>query len=106
MVGKKRLAEVPEEDEAFPRGGGDGLTPLEKRQLSVQAQADFEQEQSQGGDKSRQNKRKKRGTDVVSLKPRARPRETLCLRAGALPAACLRPCHCPPASDYASNMHK
>jgi hypothetical protein len=51
---KKRSApdqEVPEpeEEQAFPRGGGDKhLTPLEKRQLTQQATEDFQAEQKSG----------------------------------------------------------
>lgn len=41
-----------EEEEAFPRGGGDKLlTPLEKRRLSQQATADAEAEQKSGAKK-------------------------------------------------------
>ncbi|GBF92560.1 hypothetical protein Rsub_05174 [Raphidocelis subcapitata] len=43
------VAEAPDEDEAFPRGGGDRLlTPLQKRQLTAQANEDFEAEQKSG----------------------------------------------------------
>lgn len=49
-------ATVPEE-EAFPRGGGDKLlTPLEKRQLALQASEDFQAEQKAGGKKSKKAK--------------------------------------------------
>jgi len=40
---------LPGDDEAFPRGGGDKfLTPLQKRQLTQQANADFQTEQTTG----------------------------------------------------------
>jgi hypothetical protein len=40
---------APEEEEAFPRGGADDLTPLERRKLALQAEADFAQEQDTDG---------------------------------------------------------
>eukprot|EP00878_Enallax_costatus_P014766 GHUV01015450.1.p1 GENE.GHUV01015450.1~~GHUV01015450.1.p1 ORF type:complete len:212 (+),score=55.15 GHUV01015450.1:127-762(+) len=60
MVGKKRQdppVEVEEGD--FPRGGREDLTPLEKRQLSQQAEADFKQEQAADAPGKNQRKRLK-----------------------------------------------
>uniref|UniRef100_A0A383V4G5 S1 motif domain-containing protein n=1 Tax=Tetradesmus obliquus TaxID=3088 RepID=A0A383V4G5_TETOB len=65
MAGKKRppVSEEPavaDEDEAFPRGGRDDLTPLEKRQLSQQAEKDFHREQQTDDDGKKQKKKAKR----------------------------------------------
>jgi hypothetical protein len=72
MVGKKRppVSEEPavaDEEEAFPRGGRDDLTPLEKRQLSQQAEADFQREQQTDADGKKQKKKAKRSGDQVRL---------------------------------------
>lgn len=55
---KKRVVDeapaVTEEEEAFPRGGADSLlTPLQKRQLTAQANADAAAEQSGDGRKAK-----------------------------------------------------
>ena len=44
MAGGKRRHETDEAEEVFVRGGGDLLTPLEKRQIAHKAAADFDQE--------------------------------------------------------------
>eukprot|EP00775_Hariotina_reticulata_P002200 gene2200-2517_t len=59
MTSKKRTQPVQDDDEAFPRGGRDGLTPLEKRQLLQQAEADVKQEQATGTLDKRQRKKSK-----------------------------------------------
>lgn len=69
MVGKKRQEPPVEVEEGdFPRGGRQDLTPLEKRQLSQQAEADFKQEQAAGASGSSQRKRAKHAKDKVRLK--------------------------------------
>lgn len=70
MAGKKRppVSEEPavaDEDEAFPRGGRDDLTPLEKRQLSQQAEKDFHREQQTDDDGKKQKKKAKRSGEQV-----------------------------------------
>jgi hypothetical protein len=70
MAGKKRppVSEEPavaDEEEAFPRGGRDDLTPLEKRQLSQQAEADFQREQQTDADGKKQKKKAKLSGDQV-----------------------------------------
>jgi hypothetical protein len=61
------VAEAPDEDEAFPRGGGDRLlTPLQKRQLTAQANEDFEAEQKSG---KKQKKGKGSGGKVGRCPP-------------------------------------
>jgi hypothetical protein len=72
MVGKKRppVSEEPaavDEEEAFPRGGRDDLTPLEKRQLSQQAEADFQREQQTDADGKKQKKKAKRSGEQVCI---------------------------------------
>jgi hypothetical protein len=44
MAGGKRSHDAEEIEEVFVRGGGDLLTPLEKRQIAQKAAADFDQE--------------------------------------------------------------
>ncbi len=69
MSGKKRQqppAAVVEDDEAFPRGGADDLTPLERRKLALQAEADFRHEQDAGaaaGGEAPSKKKQKRAND-------------------------------------------
>ncbi|KAF6260185.1 hypothetical protein COO60DRAFT_1700424 [Scenedesmus sp. NREL 46B-D3] len=68
MAGKKRppASEEPvvaDEEEAFPRGGRDELTPLEKRQLSQQAEADFQREQQTDADGRKAKKKAKRSAN-------------------------------------------
>jgi hypothetical protein len=69
MSSRKRPAErqqpVVEEEEAFPRGGADDLTPLERRKLALQAEADFKHEQDAAGasGEAPSKKKQKRGND-------------------------------------------
>lgn len=80
MSGKKRPAKqqepaaaapaAVEEEEAFPRGGADDLTPLERRKLALQAEADFKHEQEEGAaadGEAPSKKKQKRGNDQVGL---------------------------------------
>ncbi|KAI0526659.1 hypothetical protein F5B22DRAFT_641799 [Xylaria bambusicola] len=56
------VSRLKEEEPLFPRGGGSVLSPLEHRQISIQAKQDvlFEQESGQAGKKAEQpSKRKK-----------------------------------------------
>ena len=46
---KRRGKEVPVDDEAFPRGGSDGLTHLERRSIEQAARAEVEVELAAGG---------------------------------------------------------
>jgi rRNA biogenesis protein RRP5 len=63
---------LKEEEPLFPRGGGSVLTPLEQKQISIQAKQDvlFE-EQSAGkkGDKTARKKKRKSRADETSTKP-------------------------------------
>lgn len=72
MSGKKRqqppVAAVVEDEEAFPRGGArdDDLTPLERRKLSLQAEADYRHEQeaeAAAGGEAPSKKKQKRTND-------------------------------------------
>lgn len=63
MAGKKRSAE--DDEEAFPRGGSQALTPLEKRQLEQQAKADLAQEQQEDVSGNSKGKRVKRSHHEV-----------------------------------------
>lgn len=66
MAGKKRQEPpVDVEEGDFPRGGREDLTPLEKRQLAQQAEADFKQEQAAEGSGSAQRKKAKHSRDKV-----------------------------------------
>ncbi|KAI1144125.1 nucleic acid-binding protein [Hypoxylon sp. FL0543] len=55
------ISRLKEEEPLFPRGGGSVLTPLEHKQISIQAKQDvlFEQESGQGKKPERASKRKK-----------------------------------------------
>ena len=102
MVGKKRQdppVEVEEGD--FPRGGREDLTPLEKRQLSQQAEADFKQEAAANQSGKNQRKRIKHSKDKVrrcarpnrhssahSSRPQSLPRAIPEATNGAMSAAC------------------
>ncbi|KAK4252154.1 hypothetical protein C7999DRAFT_27398 [Corynascus novoguineensis] len=65
------VSKLKEEEPMFPRGGGSVLTPLEQKQISIQAKKDvlFE-EQSAGkkGDKAAKKKRRKSRTDETAAK--------------------------------------
>lgn len=70
MSSKKRQQPVvEEEEEAFPRGGADDLTPLERRKLVLQAEADFkhEQEGAAGDAEAPTKKKQKRTNDQASF---------------------------------------
>lgn len=56
------VSRLKEEEPLFPRGGGSVLTPLEHKQISIQAKQDvlFEQESGQGAKKSDRVSKKKK----------------------------------------------
>ncbi|KAI2639857.1 nucleic acid-binding protein [Hypomontagnella submonticulosa] len=56
------ISRLKEEEPIFPRGGGSILTPLEHKQISIQAKQDvlFEQESGQSGKKTDRATKKKR----------------------------------------------
>ncbi|KAI1355729.1 hypothetical protein F5Y01DRAFT_269647 [Xylaria sp. FL0043] len=56
------VSRLKEEEPLFPRGGGSVLSPLEHRQISVQAKQDvlFEQESGQGAKKAEQSLKRKK----------------------------------------------
>lgn len=58
----KRARPAPvEDDEAFPRGGGETLTPLERKQVEAEARAEFEQELASGKQpKAKKSKREQK----------------------------------------------
>ncbi|KAI1410194.1 nucleic acid-binding protein [Hypoxylon sp. FL1857] len=60
-AGASTVSRLKEEEPLFPRGGGSVLTPLEHKQISIQAKQDvlFEQESGQGKKPERASKRKK-----------------------------------------------
>lgn len=64
------IARVKEEEPLFPRGGGSVLTPLEHKQITIQAKQDalFEEESGKATNKgekdSKKKKRKSSGKDV------------------------------------------
>lgn len=66
------VSKLKEEEPMFPRGGGSVLTPLEQKQISIQAKKDvlFE-EQSAGkkGDKAAKKKRRKSRADETATRP-------------------------------------
>ncbi len=49
---------LPAEEEAFPRGGADLLSPLEKRQLNARAKADAAREAAAEGGAARKRPKK------------------------------------------------
>lgn len=64
------VSRLKEEEPLFPRGGGSVLSPLEHRQISIQAKQDvlFEHESGQGAKKAEQSlKRKKSKTPKSKL---------------------------------------
>jgi hypothetical protein len=73
MVGKKRPAEAKpaevEEDEAFPRGGAEVLTALEKRQILEDAKRDFEAERAEGSGGAKRAKLDKASGAMMSSTP-------------------------------------
>jgi hypothetical protein len=75
----RRIINMVQEEEAFPRGGADLLSPLEKRQLNARAKADAAREAASDGGASR--KRSKKVRLFSSLLARVR------LRSMAGPAA-------------------
>ncbi len=65
------VTKLKEEEPLFPRGGGSVLTPLEQKQISIQAKKDvlFEEHSAaqKGGDKAaRKKKRKSRGDETAT----------------------------------------
>ncbi|KAI0541466.1 hypothetical protein GGR58DRAFT_456136 [Xylaria digitata] len=70
------VSRLKEEEPLFPRGGGSVLSPLEHRQISIQAKQDVLFEQEQGAKKSEQSsKRKKLKTPKNKLPNGARSTE-------------------------------
>lgn len=65
---EKRKADTNDEEEAFPRGGADVLTALEKRQIAEDARADFEADQKAGASGHGKGKRAKTGPQVGRLR--------------------------------------
>ena len=59
---RKRAVEAPVEDEAFPRGGADVLTPLERRRITERARADVQQ-----GDRAAKRPRKGQEEEQVGF---------------------------------------
>ncbi|RWA08492.1 hypothetical protein EKO27_g6606 [Xylaria grammica] len=77
-AGASGVSRLKEEEPLFPRGGGSILSPLEHRQISLQAKQDvlFEQESGQGTKKSEQpSKRKKSKTPKSKSSNSARSTE-------------------------------
>lgn len=73
MSSKKRQQPAvveEEEEEAFPRGGADDLTPLERRKLALQAEADFKHEQdgATGDAEAPTKKKQKRANDQAGYR--------------------------------------
>ncbi|KAL2135462.1 hypothetical protein VTI74DRAFT_8448 [Chaetomium olivicolor] len=66
------VSKLKEEEPLFPRGGGSVLTPLEQKQISIQAKKDvlFEEEKSAGkkGDKAARKKKRKSRADETETK--------------------------------------
>ncbi|KAI0840658.1 nucleic acid-binding protein [Hypoxylon sp. FL0890] len=60
-AGASTISRLKEEEPLFPRGGGSVLTPLEHKQISIQAKQDvlFEQESGQGKKPERASKRRR-----------------------------------------------
>ncbi|KAI1426670.1 hypothetical protein F5Y12DRAFT_712819 [Xylaria sp. FL1777] len=74
------VSRLKEEEPLFPRGGGSVLSPLEHRQISIQAKQDvlFEQESGEGAKKAEQTlKRKKSKTLKPNLEAGGRSAEDL-----------------------------
>jgi hypothetical protein len=71
MIGRKRVAKEPEveEEEAFPRGGGSLLTPLERRQVQQDAREDAEREMRSGAHKGKRHKVRGRGQGLFKGAP-------------------------------------
>ncbi|KAL2181483.1 uncharacterized protein P884DRAFT_214576 [Thermothelomyces heterothallicus CBS 202.75] len=65
------ISKPKEEEPLFPRGGGSVLTPLEQKQISIQARKDVlfeEQSESKKGDKAAKKKRRKSQVDATVAK--------------------------------------
>ncbi len=66
------VTKLREEEPLFPRGGGSVLTPLEQKQISIQAKKDvlFEEESAakKGGDKAARKKKRKSRADEADTK--------------------------------------
>lgn len=66
------VTKLKEEEPLFPRGGGSVLTPLEQKQISIQAKKDvlFEEHSTgQKGEKASKKKRRKSRADETADKP-------------------------------------
>ncbi|GAB1320357.1 rRNA bioproteinsis protein rrp5 [Madurella fahalii] len=68
------VTQLKEEEPLFPRGGGSVLTPLEQKQIQIQAKKDvlFEEASSKKGDKGdkgAKKKRRKSRADETTVKP-------------------------------------
>lgn len=64
MAPKKRPLGAGDDDEAFPRGGSDGLTALERREVLVEAEKEVERELALGSQPGKKKtKGGKRGDD-------------------------------------------
>lgn len=66
---------LPAEEEAFPRGGADLLSPLEKRQLNARAKADAARENAEEGGAARKRPKKVRKPALVVFARRRRRRK-------------------------------
>lgn len=66
------VTKLKEEEPLFPRGGGSVLTPLEQKQISIQAKKDvlFEEHSAaqKGGDTAARKKRRKSRADETATK--------------------------------------
>jgi rRNA biogenesis protein RRP5 len=66
------VTKLKEEEPLFPRGGGSVLTPLEQKQISIQAKKDVlfeEHSAAQKGEKASRKKRRKSRADETADKP-------------------------------------
>ena len=61
-VNAPTVSRLKDEEPLFPRGGGSVLSPLEHRQISIQAKQDvlFEQQSSQGTKKTEQSSKRRK----------------------------------------------
>lgn len=67
------VTKLKDEEPLFPRGGGSVLTPLEQKQISIQAKKDvlFEEQSvsKKGGDKAVRKKKRKSRADETDAQP-------------------------------------
>ena len=74
------VSRLKEEEPLFPRGGGSVLSPLEHRQISIQAKQDvlFEQQSTQGAKKAEKSlKRRKSKASKAKSSDAASPAEDI-----------------------------